>query len=86
MGALGTVLPASIACGASAQVADAAHCRGDPVSAARGSAVADASAGLPTQITLSGTLIVFFLSAFMCLSAGLLATKRLRSVDPADIF
>lgn len=49
-------------------------------------AVADASAGLPTQITLSGTLIVFFLSAFMCLSAGLLATKRLRSVDPADIF
>lgn len=49
-------------------------------------ALADASAGLPTQLTLSGTLIVFFLSAFMCLSAGLLATKRLRSVDPADIF
>ena len=44
MGAPGTVLPASIACGASAQVAAQADCRGDPVSAARGSAVADASA------------------------------------------
>lgn len=47
---------------------------------------ADSSAGLPTRVTLSGTLTVFILSAIMCLTAGLLATRRLRSVDPADIF
>ena len=48
--------------------------------------LADASAGLPTRLTLSGTLTVFTLTGCMCLVAGLLATKRLRSVDPADIF
>lgn len=47
---------------------------------------ASASAGLPARLTLSGTLTVFMMSAFMCLAAGLLATRRLRSVDPADIF
>ncbi len=49
-------------------------------------AIADSSAGLPTRLTLSGAFTVFFLSAIMCLTAGLLATRRLRSVDPADIF
>lgn len=48
--------------------------------------IADSSAGLPTRLTLSGTLTVFILSAIMCLTAGLLATRRLQSVDPADIF
>lgn len=48
--------------------------------------LADSSAGLPTRLTLSGTLTVFILSAIMCLTAGLLATRRLRTVDPADIF
>lgn len=48
--------------------------------------LADSSAGLPTRLTLSGTVTVFLMTAIMCLAAGLLATRRLRSVDPADIF
>src|SRR3546814_9386423 len=44
MGGAGAVLSAALARGASAQMADASNCRGDPVSAARGPAVADAAA------------------------------------------
>ncbi len=48
--------------------------------------LADSSAGLPARLTVSGTLMVFGLTALMCLVAGLLAIRRLQSVDPADIF
>jgi putative ABC transport system permease protein len=47
---------------------------------------ASSLAGIPAQLTLSGTMIVFSLTAVMCISAGLLATRRIRSVDPAEIF
>lgn len=49
-------------------------------------AIADSLAGLPTRLTFTGSFTVFFLSAAMCLTAGFLATRRLKSVDPADIF
>ena len=48
--------------------------------------LAEASAGLPTRLTWVDTSTVVGLAAIMCLSAGLLATRRLRSADPADIF
>ena len=50
MGAAGTVLSAALACGASAQMAAQADCRGDPVSAARGPAVANAAAVFSTGL------------------------------------
>src|SRR3546814_14351577 len=50
MGGAGAVLSAALARGASAQMADASNCRGDPVSAARGPAVADAAALLPAGL------------------------------------
>jgi len=48
--------------------------------------LAESSAELPTRITLFDTMLVFCMAAIMCLIAGFLATRRLRSVDPADIF
>lgn len=48
--------------------------------------LAESSAELPTRITLFDTTLVFCMAAIMCLIAGFLATRRLRSVDPADIF
>jgi len=48
--------------------------------------LAESSAELPTRITLFDTALVFCMAAIMCLIAGFLATRRLRSVDPADIF
>ena len=50
MGAAGAVFPAAIACRATTPMADAAHCRGDPVSFARRSAVADVTALLPAGL------------------------------------
>lgn len=50
MGFAGTVLSASIACGSPTQVAAAADCRGDPLSVARRSALADAAAVLPAGL------------------------------------
>jgi len=43
-------------------------------------------AGIPAQLTVSDTSLVVGLAGVMCLSAGLLATRRLRIADPADIF
>src|SRR3546814_11654207 len=60
MGGAGAVLSAALARGASAQMADASNCRGDPVSAARGPAVADAAALLPAgdrKSVVSGTSV-----------------------------
>ncbi len=48
--------------------------------------LAETQAGLPTRLTLFGTLTVFGLSAVMCVVAGLFATRRLRAADPADVF
>lgn len=43
-------------------------------------------ANMPTELTLLNVSIVFCLTLFMCAIAGLLATRRLRSANPADIF
>lgn len=48
--------------------------------------LADRIAGLPTRLTVSDTAIVILLAAVMSLVAGLLATRRLRSADPAEVF
>lgn len=48
--------------------------------------LADTQGGLPTRLTVPDTLIVFALTGIMCFTAGVLATRRLRAADPADIF
>ncbi|MDX8415616.1 ABC transporter permease DevC [Intestinicryptomonas porci] len=43
-------------------------------------------ANMPTYLTFTNLSIVFLLTVFMCASAGLLATRKLRAANPADIF
>ncbi len=43
-------------------------------------------AGMPTYMSIDSLLIVFGLSLSMCVVAGLLATRKLRNANPADIF
>ncbi len=43
-------------------------------------------AGMPTYMSVDSLLIVFGLSLSMCVVAGLLATRKLRNANPADIF
>lgn len=43
-------------------------------------------AGMQTYMSISSLATVFGLSLSMCLIAGLLATKKLRKANPADIF
>lgn len=43
-------------------------------------------ANMPTYMSLTNLLIVFAFSLSMCVIAGLLATKKLRRANPADIF
>ena len=43
-------------------------------------------ANMPTQMSLANLALIFFLAIFMCVSAGLLATRKLRKANPADIF
>lgn len=43
-------------------------------------------AAMPTYMSVSSLLIVFGLSLSMCMAAGLLATRKLRNANPADIF
>lgn len=43
-------------------------------------------ANMPTQMTLENLSIIFFLTVGMCVVAGLLATRKLRKANPADIF
>ncbi len=43
-------------------------------------------AGMPTYMSWDSLLIVFGLSISMCMVAGLLATRKLRKANPADIF
>lgn len=49
------------------------------------SAVADAT-GLPVFMTTARPFAVFFGTAFMCIASGAIATRRLASADPADLF
>jgi putative ABC transport system permease protein len=48
--------------------------------------VANEMSGIPTRLTLPDTLLVFGLTILACVAAGLLATRRLRAADPADVF
>lgn len=41
---------------------------------------------LPLEMSLEGTLGVFVLTIAMCAGSGLLALRRLKSVDPAEVF
>jgi putative ABC transport system permease protein len=43
-------------------------------------------AGMPTYMSVNSLLVVFGLSLSMCVIAGLLATRKLRNANPADIF
>lgn len=43
-------------------------------------------ANMPAYLTAENLAIVFFLTLMMCIVAGLLATRRLRAANPADIF
>ena len=42
--------------------------------------------GLPLEMTLKRSLTVFFLTILMCAISGLIAMRKTRSADPADIF
>ncbi len=41
---------------------------------------------MPTYMSISSLVIVFALTVSMCVVAGLLATRKLRNANPADIF
>ena len=43
-------------------------------------------AGIPMNLTLSRSLIVFVLSMVMCCLSGLASLRKLRTADPADLF
>ena len=43
-------------------------------------------AAMPAQLTATNLIIVFFLTLGMCTIAGMLATRKLRAANPADIF
>jgi putative ABC transport system permease protein len=45
-----------------------------------------AATQLPLQMTLPRTAGVYFLTLFMCALSGILAARRLKAADPADIF
>ena len=42
--------------------------------------------GMPTELAVTEFLAVFALAAVMCVFAGYLATRKLKTADPADIF
>jgi putative ABC transport system permease protein len=41
---------------------------------------------LPIQMTLSRVVLVLAMTVIMCLISGAIATRRLQSADPADMF
>lgn len=43
-------------------------------------------AGMPAQLAIPELIVVFCLAAVMCVLSGLLATRKLKTADPADIF
>ena len=48
--------------------------------------LARTSAGIPTRLALGELLGVFGLAAAVCIISGLLATRKLKTADPADIY
>lgn len=42
--------------------------------------------GMPTELSVLELLAVFTMAALMCIIAGALATRKLKTADPADIF
>jgi putative ABC transport system permease protein len=44
------------------------------------------AASLPISMTFARLAFVFFLTMVMCTASGMIATRRLQSADPADIF
>jgi putative ABC transport system permease protein len=42
--------------------------------------------GMPTELSVPELLAVFAMAALMCIIAGALATRKLKTADPADIF
>jgi putative ABC transport system permease protein len=49
-------------------------------------ALASSGAGLPISMTFERGIVVFFLTVLMCFVSGLLAMRKLKQADPADIF
>lgn len=49
-------------------------------------ALASAGSGLPIEMTAGRIALVFFLTVLMCFTSGLLAMRKLKHADPADIF
>ncbi len=49
-------------------------------------AMASAGSGLPIEMTLGRAVLVFVLTVLMCFVSGLLAMRKLKQADPADIF
>jgi putative ABC transport system permease protein len=44
------------------------------------------AARIPIGMTASRVVLVLLLTVMMCLCSGLLAIRKLRSADPADLF
>jgi ABC-type antimicrobial peptide transport system permease subunit len=42
--------------------------------------------GMPTELNVLELSAVFALAALMCVIAGALATRKLKTADPAEIF
>jgi len=49
-------------------------------------ALASAGSGLPIEMTAGRGILVFVLTVVMCFVSGLLAMRKLKQADPADIF
>ncbi|MCY7344674.1 MAG: ABC transporter permease DevC [Pyrinomonadaceae bacterium] len=49
-------------------------------------ALASSGAGLPIEMTFGRAILVFFATILMCFVSGLLAMRKLKAADPADIF
>lgn len=48
--------------------------------------LAEAQGGIPTRLTAGDSALVCGLALASCAAAGMLATRRLRAADPADVF
>jgi len=49
-------------------------------------ALIQSAAALPISMTFSRLAFVFFLTMVMCTVSGMIATRKIQSADPADIF
>lgn len=49
-------------------------------------AMASSGSGLPIEMTFGRAVLVFVLTVLMCFISGLLAMRKLKAADPADIF